>query len=71
MKSCRDVIFHNSSLYNKAAKPSDDHSPMWDDVPSVATHCLLEAVVALVARTRGLKAILLEDGGNESARVCN
>ena len=37
----------------------------------VATHCLFEAVVALVARTRGLKAILLEDGGNEGAEVCN
>jgi hypothetical protein len=36
----------------------------------VATHCLFEAVVALVARTRGLKAILLEDGGNEGAGVC-
>ena len=34
MKSRRDVIFHDSSLYNKASKPSDDHSPMWDDVPS-------------------------------------
>ena len=34
VKSRRDVIFHDSSLYNKASKPSDDHSPMWDDVPS-------------------------------------
>ena len=41
------------------------------DCPSVATHCLLEAVVALVTRTRELKAILLEDGGDEGARVCN
>ena len=41
------------------------------DCPSVATHCLLEAVVALVTRTRGLKAILLEDRGDEGARVCN
>ena len=40
-------------------------------VHHVATHCLLEAVVALVARTRGLKAILLEDRGDEGARVCN
>ena len=38
---------------------------------SVATHCLLEAVVALVTRTWGLKAILLEDGGDEGARVCS
>ena len=37
----------------------------------VTTHCLLEAVVALVARTRGLKAILLEDRCDEGARVCN
>ena len=41
------------------------------DCPSVTTHCLLEAVVALVARTRGLKAILLEDRGDEGARVCD
>ena len=32
---------------------------------------LLEAVVALVARTRELKAILLEDRCNEGARVCD
>ena len=38
---------------------------------SVATHCLLEAVVALITRTRGLKAILLEDGGNEGAGMCS
>ena len=38
---------------------------------AVATHCLLEAVVALVTRTRKLKAILLEDRGDEGARVCN
>ena len=38
---------------------------------TVATHCLLEAVVALVTRTWGLKAILLEDGGDESASVCS
>ena len=38
---------------------------------TVATHCLLEAVVALVTRTRKLKAILLEDRGNEGARVCS
>ena len=38
---------------------------------TVATHCLLEAVVALVTRTRKLKAILLDDGCNEGARVCN
>ena len=31
----------------------------------------MEAVVALVARTRGLKAILLEDGSNEGAGVCS
>ena len=37
----------------------------------VATHCLLEAVVALEARTRELKAILLEDRCNEGTRVCN
>jgi hypothetical protein len=37
----------------------------------VTTHCLLQAVVALVARTRGLKAILLEDRGDEGARVCS
>ena len=37
----------------------------------VATHCLFEAVVALVTRTRGLKAILLKDGGNEGASVCS
>ena len=37
----------------------------------VATHCLLQAVVALVTRTRELKAILLEDGGDEGARVCD
>ena len=41
------------------------------DCPSVATHCLLEAVVALVTRTRELKAILLEDRCNEGTRVCN
>ena len=41
------------------------------DCPSVATHCLLEAVVALVARTRDLKAILLNNRGDEGARVCN
>ena len=38
---------------------------------AVATHCLLEAVVALVTRTRDVKAILLEDRGDEGARVCN
>ena len=38
---------------------------------TVATHYLLEAVVALVARTRGPKAILLEDGGEEGAGVCD
>ena len=43
----------------------------WFQVESVATHCLLQAVVALVTRTRGLKAILLEDGGDEGARVRN
>ena len=37
----------------------------------VATHCLLEAVVALVARRWGLKAILLEDTGNKGAGVCS
>ena len=37
----------------------------------VTTHCLLEAVVALVARTRDLKAILLENRGDEGARVCS
>ena len=31
----------------------------------------LKAVVALVTRTWGLKAILLEDGGDEGAGVCN
>ena len=41
------------------------------DCPSVATHCLLQTVVALVTRTRGLKAILLEDRSDESARVCS
>ena len=41
------------------------------DCPSVATHCLSEAVVALVTRTQKLKAILLEDGGDKGARVCN
>ena len=39
--------------------------------PHVATHCLFEAVVALVAGTRGLKAILLEDGSDEGASVCS
>ena len=37
----------------------------------VATHCLFEAVVALVTRTRGLKVILLKDGGDEGTRVCS
>ena len=37
----------------------------------VATHCLLEAVVALVTKTRGLKVILLEDRGDEGAGVCS
>ena len=41
------------------------------DCPSVATHCLLEAVVALITRTRDLKAILLDNRGDEGARVCN
>ena len=38
---------------------------------SVATHYLLEAVVALVSRTWGLKAILLKDRSDEGARVCS
>ena len=39
--------------------------------PIVTTHCLFEAVVALETRTRGLKAILLKDRGEEGARVCS
>ena len=42
-----------------------------EKMDNVATHCLLEAVVALVARTRDLKAILLEDRSNKGARMCS
>ena len=40
------------------------------DCSSVATHCLLEAVVAQQARRYGLKAILEEEVGNDSTSVC-
>ena len=40
-------------------------------IGGVATHCLLWAVVALIARTQGLKAILKNDVGEEGAGVCD
>ena len=64
-------------LRHQSNPPPECKSAMQEDAKkkrkegNVATHCLLEAVVALVARTQGLKVILLEDRGDEGARVCN
>ena len=39
-------------------------------IGGVATHCLLWAVVALIAKTQGLKVILKDDISEEGASMC-